>query len=184
MSEESNTSQPEDLALFQVTLEKARSFDIAPIIRRFANQRNISFDRASVVADEMLRYLALSTTDTEQGLTVTGEVDEMWHTFILFTQRYNDFCKAIGTDFIHHTPAEEKIEHDPTMPVVEKDLFESYSKTLNKYQRYLGHPADTTIWRSPTIFNLPRTPKACDSGGGSTPEVCACKTTPAPERRL
>ncbi|MGD8477272.1 MAG: hypothetical protein PVI98_08990 [Burkholderiales bacterium] len=33
-------------------------------------------------------------------------VDEAWHTFILFTRNYEQFCRKAFGRFLHHTPAE------------------------------------------------------------------------------
>lgn len=33
-------------------------------------------------------------------------VDDAWHEFILFTRRYDKFCRAAFGRFLHHTPAE------------------------------------------------------------------------------
>ncbi len=33
-------------------------------------------------------------------------VDDAWHEFILFTRKYNHFCKKALGRFLHHTPAE------------------------------------------------------------------------------
>lgn len=36
------------------------------------------------------------------------EIDDMWHTFILFTHEYADFSKKYFSTFIHHVPNTEK----------------------------------------------------------------------------
>lgn len=98
----------EDVALFNQTLDKARAFDIRPVVRRFMNKRGVSLERALAVADEMLRYLSLCAVEPDGEWTITGEVDEMWHTFVLLTQRYSEFCQATAGRFIHHVPGEEQ----------------------------------------------------------------------------
>jgi uncharacterized DUF497 family protein len=98
----------EEVAFFNQTLEKARAFDMRPVVRRFMNKRGVSLERALAVADEMLRYLSLCAVEPDGEWTITGEVDEMWHTFVLFTQRYSEFCQAISGRFIHHVPGEEQ----------------------------------------------------------------------------
>ncbi|MGI0036892.1 MAG: glycine-rich domain-containing protein [Nitrososphaera sp.] len=32
------------------------------------------------------------------------EIDEIWHTFILFTKEYQEFCKMLVGEYIHHEP--------------------------------------------------------------------------------
>lgn len=49
---------------------------------------------------------ACMTTKTRIG--VFPEVDELWHTHILFTRDYARFCREVGGKFIHHTPSEEQ----------------------------------------------------------------------------
>ncbi|SIN35295.1 Uncharacterized conserved protein [Mycobacteroides abscessus subsp. abscessus] len=39
-------------------------------------------------------------------------VDQMWHSFILFTKDYADFCSKVG-GFIHHRPLPSTSEHQP-----------------------------------------------------------------------
>jgi hypothetical protein len=36
------------------------------------------------------------------------EIDDMWHTFLLFTQEYAHFCQTYFDRFIHHNPVTEK----------------------------------------------------------------------------
>jgi hypothetical protein len=104
---ESSTS--DDIKLrFEETLGKARQFDIQPVVRRFMTKRNTSVERATEIADELLKYLTLCAVEPKEDWTMTGEVDEMWHTFILFTERYRKFCLEICGRFIDHNPAEEE----------------------------------------------------------------------------
>ncbi|MEU0740915.1 hypothetical protein [Streptomyces sp. NPDC006134] len=52
---------------------------------------------------QMAAFLATSARTTET-LTPSLRVDEFWHRFILRTQDYAAFCRALGTGFIHHVP--------------------------------------------------------------------------------
>ena len=36
------------------------------------------------------------------------EIDDMWHTFLLFTRDYHFFCKKYLGDFFHHVPNTDK----------------------------------------------------------------------------
>lgn len=36
------------------------------------------------------------------------EIDDMWHTFLLFTQDYAAFCKKYFGQFVHHAPNTKK----------------------------------------------------------------------------
>ncbi|KTD73778.1 hypothetical protein [Legionella tucsonensis] len=37
-----------------------------------------------------------------------SEIDDMWHTFLLFTKDYMSFCKIYFDDYVHHVPNVEE----------------------------------------------------------------------------
>lgn len=58
------------------------------------------------------------------------EIDNMWHTFIIFTRDYKKFCDDyLGGDFFHHVPASMK------MPKITK---KKYKEDLNRYLNYIA----------------------------------------------
>ena len=65
-------------------------------------------------------------------------IDEMWHTFILFTQDYQQFCENyLHGKFFHHQPADETaIQPDEV----------TYLATLEKYLNYIKkHLGEETL---------------------------------------
>jgi hypothetical protein len=70
------------------------------------------------------------------------EIDDMWHTFILFTREYAEFCQCYFGRFMHHAPnvAQEK-------PTPEK-----FSQEFERYLSYVyDHLGEETlqIWFAP-----------------------------------
>lgn len=159
---------------FQTMLDKARAFDLTPIIRRYASENRVSLDRASAIGDEMLKYLTLCGINPQGNWTITGEVDEMWHTFILFTERYQEFCGTTTAGFIHHIPKEEIFPPGPGDPSPSAELFRKYSRTLSAYEKLTGNAADSSIWPSPSVFLRARDPQACEGGSCSGSKTCGC----------
>lgn len=52
-----------------------------------------------------------------------AEIDDMWHTFILFTREYTDFCNHYFGHYIHHVPT----------PITEKNkVMENYAIFLQE----------------------------------------------------
>lgn len=52
-----------------------------------------------------------------------AEIDDMWHTFILFTREYTDFCNHYFGHYIHHAPT----------PIAEQNkVIENYSEFLHE----------------------------------------------------
>ena len=52
---------------------------------------------------EIKRFLALSAINPGK-YGMRGPLDELWHTFIIFTSAYANFCRLLGGGFIHHLP--------------------------------------------------------------------------------
>ncbi len=56
------------------------------------------------------------------------EIDDMWHTFLLFTKDYMSFCEHYFGDFIHHSPTTD--DSAISSP-------EEYEKDLENYLSYI-----------------------------------------------
>lgn len=52
---------------------------------------------------EYQRFLALCTVNPGIGMT-SESIDQLWHSHILNTQRYDDFCNDVVGRKIHHLP--------------------------------------------------------------------------------
>lgn len=65
------------------------------------------------------------------------EIDDMWHTFLLFTKDYMDFCEHYFGHFIHHSPTTDQSE---ILSV------EQYEKDLENYLSYVyDHLGEATV---------------------------------------
>jgi hypothetical protein len=63
------------------------------------------------------------------------EIDDMWHTFLLFTRDYEGFCKTYFGVFVHHIPTTE-----------EADLPKDYEADLTRYLSYAyDHLGEETL---------------------------------------
>ena len=56
------------------------------------------------------------------------EIDHMWHTFLLFTKDYQDFCMGYFGDFFHHQPLSDEEKNMPA---------EQYTIELQRYLTYI-----------------------------------------------
>ncbi len=77
---------------------------------------------------EVVRYLNLIAYSNET-LTPSKLVDDVWHEFILCTKAYYDFCDRHFERMIHHFPggSEEKNHRQ-------------FHRTLELYRQYFGEP--------------------------------------------
>jgi hypothetical protein len=63
-------------------------------------------------------------------------VDEAWHTFILFTEEYENFCRNIVGKFLHHRPI---ISDDVCGKRIGVQNF------IESYRKYFGELS--TVWK-------------------------------------
>ena len=88
------------------------------VIRRYRQEHDATQQEAEEVFRETLKWLYLCDQAAAGGpdgfaCTITPElekVDWMWHTFLLFTRDYADFCHRYFGAFIHHVPSEDEDE--------------------------------------------------------------------------
>ena len=122
----------------QVTIEKAMSFSMEPVLKRYARVYELPMDVVRDHERELKRYLAMCAMREKGNGTygLRGPVDELWHTFIIFTQLYTEFCSSVAGRYLHHAPTE----------VSKSDGTEKYSTTLSVYKTIFGEEAPVSVW--------------------------------------
>lgn len=116
----------------------ADGIDIGTVIARYARENKVTLPRARAIAEEAKRYLVLCAMNNTP-YAVGGEVDAFWHTFVLFTQRYANFCQAVAGHFIHHVPGDD-------LPADAATSRAQYAATLHDYKLAFGKVPDPSIW--------------------------------------
>ncbi|TQF71380.1 glycine-rich domain-containing protein [Pseudoalteromonas luteoviolacea] len=80
------------------------------VIDKFTESFDVSRDESAAIFEEMKKLLWLmhhASSESGPGIYVHKEIliiDEMWHTFILFTRDYEAFCHHFFGEFLHHSP--------------------------------------------------------------------------------
>lgn len=89
-----------------------------------------AMDRALHCNDESLYFTCVMHLEMR-------EIDDMWHTFLLYTEEYHDFCNAYFGTYIHHRPFSE----------IEKEaLHNRQEHELYLYLSYIyDHLGDETV---------------------------------------
>ncbi|MEO1518681.1 MAG: hypothetical protein AAFV95_26945 [Bacteroidota bacterium] len=104
------------------TLDEVLAYQNKWIIHKFLEKYSLPFSEAEELFEQTKKWLwlnAISIEEEQAGaesieLFIDGPmamVDEMWHTFILFTREYKKFCRQYFGFFIHHGPT-TKLEKD------------------------------------------------------------------------
>ncbi|WP_116205629.1 glycine-rich domain-containing protein [Amycolatopsis circi] len=76
------------------------------LANRIAKETTCSYEYSVRIMDQALAFLA-ACARTACPLAPSDIVDIGWHTFILYTREYADFCGRISEGFIHHVPDDE-----------------------------------------------------------------------------
>jgi|GEM_PF-3203879 len=95
----------------QKTLDYQAIFDypIPHVIARYCKDYGVAEEVAKVHERELKRWFILTIiwANKYPGKPLdmfSSEIDNLWHTFLLFTQDYQKFCYECFGKFIHHTP--------------------------------------------------------------------------------
>ncbi|MEU5722740.1 hypothetical protein ABZ783_13055 [Micromonospora sp. NPDC047738] len=106
------------LTIDQVSTGRALVPDelFAQLTARIAHDHpELAADLPARIMDQALAFLAACATATEP-LGPSDLVDVGWHTFILHTRQYADFCQRVAGRFIHHQPDPPSEETGPSVP--------------------------------------------------------------------
>jgi len=85
------------------------SYDLTVVRDRLVAQGAMLPRWAGEAVYEFQRYLALRLILGRPILMLSADVDEAWHTCILFTRLYADLCQRAFGEFVHHDPELESI---------------------------------------------------------------------------
>jgi len=105
-----------------ISLDELLGYSHPGVVRRYRKEYGGSWEEAEEVFRETLKWLylcrrALADGAERFGCTISPElekIDRMWHTFLLFTMDYAEFCDRYFGTFLHHVPdeAEEEVPVD------------------------------------------------------------------------
>jgi hypothetical protein len=89
--------------------EKILSYTNQRVIDRYIQEYNRDSQFANDCFKNMLIWLYVANRCNKQGV-VAGmydfiyELDNMWHTFLMFTRDYTNYCNENYGEFLHHEP--------------------------------------------------------------------------------
>lgn len=74
------------------------------LVQRIAYEHDLPRSTAEKAMDEALCFLRDCALQPDERLRPSKVADIGWHTFILFTREYAEFCDRVAGHFIHHVP--------------------------------------------------------------------------------
>jgi hypothetical protein len=117
--------------------ETAFAFDLSKITERYVTSYGVSRELAKLHEVECKKYLVLCALFPNESLGMKGPVDNYWHTFLLFTKEYIDFCNEVAGFFIHHVPNVSKQSNKGS---------NGFSTTMERYRLIFGCEPELRAW--------------------------------------
>ena len=97
-------------------------------------------DLAERVMDQALAFLTVAADHEGEPLAPTPVVDIGWHTFILYTREYAEFCDRVAGRFLHHVPNDA-----PNSLPSRATPAEARARTVKTIQQ-AGYLVDGELW--------------------------------------
>lgn len=87
-----------------IDIQKVMDYPIPHILDRYKKDYKVTDEIAKIHEKELKRYFIVTVENDSNTDMFSPQVDNLWHTFLLFTRDYDTFCKELFGHFIHHEP--------------------------------------------------------------------------------
>lgn len=118
-------------------VDAAMTFPLTRVVDRYCREHGVDAETAGIHERELRRFLCVASLHPRLSFPMVGVIDPLWHTFIIFTKLYEDYCHKLSRPFIHHEPFDDA--QDPSK------LGGAYQRFLNRYRQVFGEPP-AEIW--------------------------------------
>lgn len=109
-------------------------------VNRVSRENMWTRDYTLRVIEEYKKFLCLGTVEE---VAPSREIDQVWHTHILYTKDYKDVCENIlNVKMFHHNPKSEADKGD-----ISKDVYQSTKESYYRVFKQLPDPSIWTDWK-------------------------------------
>lgn len=140
-------------------LEDIRNYDAWFLEERLRRDGLIADSEIGTAIDRFKDFIFLNAIGYSKLNMPIKEIDIVWHTFLLFTSEYADFCDRYVGRFVHHVPATSR---NNGHSIVEQDLVEIYEKVFGENLAITNTVGDATACK-------------CDSCRAQIANVAGCQ---------
>jgi hypothetical protein len=82
-----------------------KNLDLGYLEKKLMDRQKWSLDNAKEAVRRYKNFLILLLKYPDQVLAPAPDIDEAWHSHILFTREYIRDCQTIFGDYLHHSPS-------------------------------------------------------------------------------
>jgi hypothetical protein len=157
------------------SLRETLAYENDWVVYKFMERYKLTYRQAHDIFTETKRWLWLCARASVKrpspgDLTLIGMremtvIDEMWHTFVLFTPIYKEFCERYFGQFIHHMPSTQD-DRAEARSLKQTDLEGFEQEELAKMRRQVRFAAEelgvATIRKWFTTYGRKYTPEIMD----------------------
>ena len=93
--------------------DRALGYGNQAVVSNFVEKYGVADEYAELLFEETKKWLWLCAASKRipgaprmEIFAVMGALDEMWHTFILHTRDYEEYCREYLGIFVHHNPTD------------------------------------------------------------------------------
>ncbi|MBD8238356.1 hypothetical protein IFT96_18630 [Pseudomonas fluorescens] len=122
------------------SLQKIMQYENPDLIIKFCKEWSVSQDEAKDIFEETKKFIFLAAQCQTECFDISvyqqmQVIDEMWHTFLLFTDQYYHFCEEYLGGFLHHFPFTRKMLQQEIKHVSRSNIsFEAYKQNSFRAQ--------------------------------------------------
>ncbi|MHA0038507.1 glycine-rich domain-containing protein [Deinococcus sp. PESE-13] len=132
-------------------LSAVLTYDFPPaMLTRLQREQGWNTGLTLRALNEYRRFIVLAMT-APRPVTPSRQVDEVWHTHVLFTRDYWERLTPLLPRPLHHEPGDGS-------PGDDTHFAGQYEATLGLYRQTFGHPAPADLWPDPRRGDTARTP--------------------------
>ena len=123
------------------TIEKVTNFHLSSVLERYARDQDLDLEQAKEHERELKRYFALVIDNPGTTYGMCGPIDELWHTFLMFTLLYQQFRETTAGRFIHHFPNDHSGDRTGT-----DERQNNYARFVLDYVSTFGEEPPRHLW--------------------------------------
>lgn len=88
----------------KIDITKVINYPLEEPLKRYIKDYNLEYKTAKEHEIEFKRWLIISQDSDQIVEMFSPEIDNYWHTLLLYTREYAKFCSECFGRFIHHNP--------------------------------------------------------------------------------